>query len=80
MALNLLRLAEAEQVDERFEEAGVDDGCLVLRMDGHVPNACGRGEDEREVCRLNKAKERRQAVVLDNLELVFLFNDPSAKK
>jgi hypothetical protein len=38
MALNFLVVLEGEQVNERLEEAGLDDGRLVLRMYGDIAN------------------------------------------
>lgn len=72
MALNLFVLGGSEQVDERLQEAGFDDRGFVERVDGDVPDAGDRGEDEREVGGVEKLYERSEPVGPDDIELVFL--------
>lgn len=49
MTLDLLVVLEGKQVDERLQEARLNDGRLVLGVDGDVADAGGRGKDERKV-------------------------------
>lgn len=72
MALNLLIVLEGQQVDERLQEAGFNNWRFVLWVDGYVANTSGSREDEREVRRLQEAKEMGKAIALDNFELVLL--------
>ena len=58
------------QIDQGTEEAGLDDGRLVLRVDRDVADARGGREDEGQEGRLEEAQEGGEAVVLDDLDLV----------
>lgn len=49
MALHFLVLVEREEIDQRLQEARIDDGRFVGRVDGHVPDAGSGGKDQREV-------------------------------
>jgi len=52
VTLYLLVVLEGEEVNERLQEARLDDRGLVLRMNGHVAHTSGRREDERKIGRL----------------------------
>ena len=49
MALNLFVVLERQKVDERLQEARLDDRRLVMRVDGYVPDTCSSRENQREV-------------------------------
>ena len=72
MTLNLLVLVVREQVDQRMQESGIDDGRFVRRVDGDVSDAGGGGENEGKEGRTEKSKKRGKSTVLDDFELVFL--------
>jgi hypothetical protein len=73
VALNLLILV-GEEVDERREETGFDDGRFVGGVDGDVADAGGGGEDKREEGGTEEAKEGRETAVLDDFDLVLLYS------
>ncbi|KAI3486517.1 hypothetical protein L1887_49918 [Cichorium endivia] len=70
VALDLFVVLVAQQVDERVQEAGVDDGRLVGRVDGDVAHARRRRQDERQERRAQQSQQRRQAVGTHDLDLV----------
>jgi hypothetical protein len=72
VALDLLVLVVGEEVDERGEETGFDDGRFVGGVDRDVADAGGGGEDEREEGGTEEAEEGRETAVLDNFDLVLL--------
>ena len=73
MTLHLLIVLEREKVDERLQEARLNDRRLVLWVDRHVPDTSGSREDERQVGRLKQPKQGGEAISLDNLELILLW-------
>ena len=72
VALDLFVVDRPQQVDQRLQEARLDDGRLVERVDGDVADAGDGGQDQRQVGRLQQPEQRRQPARLDDLELVFL--------
>jgi hypothetical protein len=72
VALDLLVLVVGEEVDERGEETGFDDGRFVGGVDRDVADAGGCGEDEGEEGGAEKTEESGKSAVLDNFDLVLL--------
>lgn len=72
MALNFLVIFEGKEVDERLQEAGLNDRRLVLRVDRDIANTCGGRKDEGQVGRLEETKEGGETIGLDYVELVLL--------
>lgn len=73
VALDLLVLVVCEKVYEGGEEAGFDDGGLVVGVDRDVSDAGGGGQDEGEEGRAEKTEKRGEAAALDDFELVLVW-------
>ena len=74
MTLDLFVFVEREKLDERLQEARVDDGRFVGRVDRHVPDASCRGENKREVGRVKETQKGLESVGFDDFKLVFFCN------
>jgi hypothetical protein len=70
--LDFLVLVKGKEVEERLEEAGLNDGGFIGGVDGDISDASGSGEDEGEVGGVQEAKERRETFRANDLELIFL--------
>lgn len=79
MALDLLVLIIREQVNQRRQEARLDDGGLVLRVNRDVAYARRGGEDERKEGGAQETEEGGQAVVADDFELVLVVRGEVAQ-
>lgn len=79
MALNLLILVVREEVDEGRQESRLDDGRLVLRVNGDVADAGGSGEDEGKEGGAKETEEGGEALVADDFELVLVIRGEVAE-
>ena len=79
VALHLLGLGGPQQRDERAQEAGVDDGRLVERVDADVADAGHGREHERQVRGAQQRQQRRQPARPHDLELVLLVRGQVAQ-
>ncbi len=78
MTLHLLVLVEGKKLDERLEEAGIDDRGFICGMDRNVTDTCSGGENKGKVRGVKQSEEWFKPIGFDDLELVFLCTKPLA--